>query len=260
MGTFASWNSDPSKIPEAVLFTYRVAARGFALHTWLQIPSNAGVVSSWKAQNSDANTADLFYRFVYPIAFTKKDETIIARSLFQGDYATHIKPGFDKNAAETAKAMTVKKQQLDGACSPHLFRETVPNPLRTAYEITSRNFEASKAESGVIETAVRAITGVSIFSMMEFGARGGKNSELNKQYAEYEAALDKGGLSQSTVAGKALRAAFPIPNNLFMPPYVADDKRFEPPSSLNPNPNPNPIPNPGHRPSAVEVMSGGILH
>jgi hypothetical protein len=166
------------------------------------------VIQSWQPIAEDAAKAK-FLEFIYAKEIPPELEKKLAQSVFQKDYADHLKSKLDEMVTDVNNDINANKAKLDGACSKDEFSKFMRMTLGNAMIMVHGNFEAAKREDGEIAKAVRAITGISITDILKSGLQGGPNSEVAKFNKMLEGVLDKNGMGNSTVVGQFFNAINP---------------------------------------------------
>lgn len=205
---FASWNNDPDTIPEDILAEYRSAVKDYAFGVWKDSPGGKGVMQSWQPIAEDAARAK-FLKFIYAKEIPPELEKKLAQSVFQKDYADHLKAKLDKMATDVNDDINANKEKLDGACSSSEFSKFMRMTLGNAMIMVHGNFDSAKREDGEIAKAVRATTGISVTDILKDGLQGGPNSEVAKFNKMLEDVLDKNGMGGSTVVGQVFSSINP---------------------------------------------------
>lgn len=213
---FANWNDNPDTIPEDVLAEYRSAVKDYAFGVWKDSPTGKGVVQSWQPIAEDAAKAK-FLEFIYAKEIPPELEKKLAQSVFQKDYADHLKSKLGKMATEVNDDINANKEKLDGACSAGEFSKFLRMTLGNAMIMVHGNFDAAKREDGEIAKAVRATTGISVTDILKDGLQGGPNSEVAKFNKMLEDVLDKNGMGGSTVVGQVFNSINPTKWSVDLP-------------------------------------------
>lgn len=206
---FATWNSNPDTIPDNILGEYRAAVKDYAFGIWKDSPTGKGVIQSWQPIAADAEKAK-FLDFIYTKEISPEIEKKLAQSVFQKDYADHIKPKLDSMVADVNNDINANKEKLNGACSSSEFSKFMRVTLGNAMIMVNGNFAAAKKEDGEIAKAVRAFTGISVTDILKNGVQGGSNSEVSKFNKILEDVLDKNGMGNSTVVGQVFNSINPL--------------------------------------------------
>jgi len=145
-------------------------------------------------------------------------EIKLAKQLFRQDYQNNIVPKIATERKELDVEIQNKQKELDEACSPDVFNQTMRATIGRVVMIVDGNFEAAKDEKGEIAKLVRGIIGISITDIFKYGLAGGENSEINKLRATWSDALDNAGIGENHFVREALRGI--DPTNIDMPNQV----------------------------------------
>lgn len=204
-----SWYANPETLSPEVFNAYRDAIRLHLFNKWKASPAGQGTIQSWGVSADDPVALQKFLEFIYSKEIPETMEKQAVYKVFRQDYEGKVKAELDSAAAENEKAITENKQKLDEACEPtvfaQVFRATIGNLLMTV----GANFDAAANESGDISKAIRAVTGVSVDSIREWGLQGGENSEIHKLNAAIDSVMEANGMGSSTVVGQIATAINP---------------------------------------------------
>lgn len=206
---YQGWYDNPDTLSSEMYNNYRDAIRLYLFNKWKITPSGSGTISSWGVSPDDPVAFQKFVEFIYTKEIPSEMEKQSVHKVFRQYYEAKIKPEIDKTSAENEKIIADRKKELDESCEPtvfaQFFRVTIGNLLITIGD----NFDAAKNESGDISKAIRAVTGISVDSIQEWGLQGGENSEIHKLNSAIDSVMEANGMGSSTVVGQVANSLNP---------------------------------------------------
>jgi hypothetical protein len=192
----AEWDRRTSP-PEEVRPLYVEAIKLAYYNAWQNSAQVGPIIQLAMQGNPQFDAKAFFLEKVYPAVVTAEDEARLVDVTYKTDYATSIRPKFLTSRNDLEKQIGEQKAVLDKSCKKDVFNQFFRATFGNAITVVTSNFEAAKNESGDAAKAFRAISGISLTDIQQYGIRGGPNSEFNK-------ALD--GLGDNSDVKKALTA------------------------------------------------------